>query len=75
MRLELPVMENFLSMTAAAGNEVLYTVILPSGEKKTIDMNLLFKEVHGALRAMEHYLDLPTREANPTGMEALGGRK
>jgi hypothetical protein len=74
MRLELPVLENFLQMTSAAGNEVLYTVLLPSGEKKTIDMNLLFREVHDALRALEHFLDLPYKAANPTGQEAIGGR-
>lgn len=74
MRLEMPVLENLVAMSNAAGTEVFYTVVLPDGTKKTIDVNMAWAEILSSFRALEHFLDEPYRKApNPTGQARIGG--
>ena len=86
MKLETPLLDKFLSMTAASGTDTLFTVRLPSGESATIDMNALFREIHFSLHSLHHFMDPDGAhwtgypviqkqvrpEDNPTGQAALG---
>ena len=73
MRLELPVLENLVALSRAAGNEVFYTVKLPDGSSRTVDVNLAWVEILKGFRALEHFLDADYAKApNPTGMAPIG---
>jgi hypothetical protein len=74
MRLDMPVLENLVKMTKASGTEVFYTVVLPDGTSKTVDVNMAWGEILNSFRALEHFLDEPYRKAqnyNPGG-KAIG---
>lgn len=86
MKLETPLLDKFLAITAASGTETLFTVRMPSGEMAQVDMNALFREIHFSLHSLHHFMDpdgahhtgFPLMhkhvkpEDNPTGQAAIG---
>jgi hypothetical protein len=57
MKLETPLLDKFMAMTAVSGTETHFTVKLPSGETASLDMNALFREIHMALHSLHHFMD------------------
>ena len=69
MRRPLPVMERYLELTALAGSEVNFVVTGPDGREQSINVNLVFREMYDALRALEQLVEA----SNLTKAGGMGG--
>ena len=58
MTLDMPVLQNLVDMCQRSGAETFFTVQFPDGTTKTIDVNLVWAEIHRNFRAIEHFFEM-----------------
>jgi hypothetical protein len=57
VKLETPHLDEFVQVARLPGTEINFTVQMPDGSHKTLNINALFVDIHAALHSLHHFMD------------------